>query len=280
MLVPKNQQGDSLLRCISRLVPELTASSARIALEVGCVFVGKRRQKDPNLRLKAGALVTVNLGRPFEDRLSGDELPPRPLTILFEDEHLIVVNKPSGVHTVPTPEGDVGTLLWSVEQHVAQAGGARPTVVHRLDMPTSGVLCFAKGKLASQRLMDLFKAHDLVRQYDAFVHGHWPKDTTIEAPVDGRRALTHIKLQQRLSNATWLLCTLETGRTHQIRKHTSAAGHPVLADPKYGSKQPNDPPRLALHARDLAFEHPARKERMHFHVPLAPELAAWATAHA
>src|SRR5690606_21877562 len=154
-------------------------------------------------------------------------------------------------------------------------------VVHRLDLHTRGVLVFAQTKAANAGRPELFKRHELVRRYDVFTQAQRTEARKPDAPIDGKRALTllpPLAVHERLS---WLEATLETGRTHQIRKHLLGIGHPVLRDPKYGRepRQSWHPPRLALHAKQLCFVHPITGLTLDLKAELPPDLAQWLTAH-
>jgi 23S rRNA pseudouridine1911/1915/1917 synthase len=277
-IVPPDLQGHTLKDCLVRLVTELGERTAPVALEVGCVFVGRKREKHAGRRIDSGQRVSVNLGAPFDAYVlalsAGTPLPheatalqPR---VLYEDRHLVVVDKPSGVHTVPTPEGDLGTLLWQLERREP----AGPLfVVHRLDMLTSGVLVFARTATANQKLAALFKRHHLLRRYDAFVCGRWTETTTIRNPVGGKPAVTHVRPVSVHGTVTRLECQLETGRTHQIRKHLTSRGHPIAGDPEYGRSA--TAPRLALHARQLSFRHPLTQRHLNFEAELPDDLESW-----
>ena len=160
--------------------------------------------------------------------------------------------------------------MWQLEQ---REPAAPLFVVHRLDMLTSGVLVFARTAAANQKLAALFKCHDLIRRYDAFVCGRWTETTTIATPVSGKPAITHVRPISVHGRVTRLECQLETGRTHQIRKHLTSRGHPVAGDPAYGGF--GAAPRLALHARQLSFHHPLTNRPLNFEAELPNDLRAW-----
>ena len=202
-----------------------------------------------------------------------------PLNILFEDAHIIIINKPPGMVTHPAPGNPDGTLVNALIHHCGDSltgigGERRPGIVHRLDKDTSGVMMAAKTAEAHGRLTDMFAAHDLDRVYTALVWGV-PRERvqTIEAAIgrnsrdrkkmaitaNGRHAITHLEVQRALPPlASLVACRLETGRTHQIRVHMQSRGHPLLGDTMYarGKKDPVEVPRLMLHARRLEFPHP------------------------
>jgi 23S rRNA pseudouridine1911/1915/1917 synthase len=310
--VPSDAAGLRLDQCLARCVTGLSRRTARIALDLGGIFVDNKRVKVASRKVYPGQRVRVYLGTAFanatkatgRDARARDEAKLPPPRILYEDEHVITVFKPAGLLTAPTPESDRNNLL-SVLSHRTQPP-ERLFVVHRLDLHTSGVLIIARSELANQRLSETFRTHTLTRQYEVWVSGHVPEqEFSVTTPVGGKPAITHFRVLRRLTipeangsavspddgssaNATQhpvthLEATLETGRTHQIRIHASSMGHPVLADPKYGQRESWHPRRLALHAKRLALPHPATGEPLDFVAPPPEDLEAWlanVTTHA
>jgi 23S rRNA pseudouridine1911/1915/1917 synthase len=281
--VPVEAHGLRLDQCLARCVEPLSRSSARVALDLGAVFVDQRRVKVASRKVAAGQHVVVHLGGAFERsskqvgraaRERDDaELPP--FRVLFEDAHLVAVYKPAGLLSAPTPEGDSGNL----QRQLSRRGG-EVFVVHRLDLQTSGVLVYAKTRAANHALSEMFRSHDLTRRYDVFAAGA-PRDEvfSVRQSLSGKPAVTHLRRLAQHAAFCHLEATLETGRTHQIRRHLLSRGLPVLADAEYSQREPWHPRRLALHAKHLAFVHPATGEALAFDVELPDDLAGWLRAH-
>ena len=262
-------------------------------IEEGRVRLNGRIAKAAS-KVRAGDSIEVELPDPTPDRAAPEDIP---LTVLYEDEHLIVLDKPAGMLTHPYPGRMSGTLVNALLFHcrdLAGIGGKiKPGIVHRLDKLTSGVMVAAKSDAAHQGLAKQFKAHTLTRAYLALVHGQVEKERgTIQSLIGrnprhrlkmtgrvsrGKLAITHFQVKARYPGFTLLECRLETGRTHQIRVHLSEAGHPLLGDPLYG--QGRHPPnrltptqhsalkhlkRQALHAYLLGFIHPVTGRRLEF----------------
>lgn len=275
--------GQRLDQVLARAVPDLSRRRARVVIDLGGVFVDKVRTKVASRPIRAGQVIEVHLGGVFAAtsgalgagaRARADAALPT-FELLYEDDDLYVVDKPAGLVTAPTPESDRGNLA----DLLAQRAGRPVFVVHRLDRPTSGVLVVARTDLANRVLGAAFAAHALEREYRAVVAGAWSGPATIDRPIAGKRAVTHVEPVRALAGATLLRVTLETGRSHQIRIHTAGCGHPVLGDTQHGGERSRTfmprPPRLALHARVLGFPHPRTGAPMRFERELPPELAAW-----
>ncbi len=274
-VVPADSTHLRLDQCLARHIAPLSRRTAKIALDIGCVFVNKKRVKTASRQVHEGDSVVAHLEGAYERALSGVEESSPPLNILHEDRHLVVVHKSAGTLTAPTPESDRNNLLFSLDARAPK--GPRHYVVHRLDLHTSGVLVFAKTRDANRALSEMFRKHDLVRQYDVFVHGQFDDALKrIDTPIEGKAAVTHFQVEKRYADYSWLTATLETGRTHQIRRHVTSVGHPVVLDPQYG-KQRSTAPRMGLHAKRLSFVHPMTREQLNFRAPLPPDLQAWVT---
>jgi 23S rRNA pseudouridine1911/1915/1917 synthase len=280
--VPAEADGLRLDQCLARCVEPLSRSSARVALDLGAVFVDDRRVKVASRKVVAGQHVVVHLGGAFEraHKQVGraaralDEARLPPFRVLFEDEHLVAVYKPAGLLSAPTPEGDSSNLQMQLSRR-----GGEVFVVHRLDLQTSGVLVYAKTRASNHALSELFRAHDLTRRYDVFAAGA-PGDEafSVRQSLSGKVAVTHFRRLAQHAAFCHLEATLETGRTHQIRRHLLSRGWPVLADAEYSRREPWHPPRLGLHAKHLGFVHPATGAPLAFDVELPDDLAGWLQA--
>ncbi|MDF2702238.1 MAG: ribosomal large subunit pseudouridine synthase [Rubrobacteraceae bacterium] len=237
---------------------------------------------------EALASYRVRGGERVEARLPDGELAPEeiPVPLVFEDEFLVVVDKPAGLVVHPGAGNPSGTLVNALLGR-GIAGGedpARPGIVHRLDRDTSGLMVVAKGEPAYSRLVEMMAGRTVRRGYRAVVVGEGlPETGTVDSPVGrdpdnptlmtagvGRPAVTHFEVVRQAAGHTMLMVRLETGRTHQIRVHLSAIGHPVYADPLYGGAVPGR--RLWLHAERLSFVHPVSGEGMDFESSVPEDL--------
>jgi 23S rRNA pseudouridine1911/1915/1917 synthase len=267
--VAADDGGLRLDQVIPRHVAGLSRRKARAVIDVGGVFVDRMRVKVAGRTVRPGQRIDVHLGAALE-RAAQPSLQPH---VVHLDDAVIVVDKPAGLVTAPTPEADRGDLL----DLLARVHGD-VYLVHRLDLPTSGLLVFARTRDANKRLGDAFKAHDVDREYVAVAIGE-VAGQTIDRPIGGKRAVTHVAPIEALSGATLLSVQLETGRNHQIRVHLAGIGHPVAGDRTHGGRMERTfiprPPRLALHARVLGFTHPVSGERVRFETPLPDDLSRW-----
>lgn len=268
-VVAPEDDGLRLDQVIPKRVPALSRRKARTVIDAGGVFVDRTRTKVAGRPVKRGQRIEVNLGSE-----SRTDAPPT-ASVVFSDEHLIIANKPAGLVTAPTPESDRGDLL---DQLKTQFGEVY--LVHRIDLPTSGLLVFARTREANKLLGDAFAEHRIEREYRAVAIGEVVAQT-IDRPIEGRRAVTHVEVIEPLAGATLLAVKLETGRTHQIRIHLAGLGHPLAGDSQHGGERSRTfiprPPRLALHAAVLGFTHPATGNQVRWEAPLPDELAAWIT---
>jgi 23S rRNA pseudouridine1911/1915/1917 synthase len=306
--VPPEHAGERIDRVLAALVRDCSRSTLQRWIEEGRVTIDGAPVSAKS-RARAGARVRVEPAAPPASSAVPQDIP---LAVLYEDEHLAVIDKPAGLVVHPAPGHPDGTLvnalLWRFGGDVAAAAESedddalgllaqpRPGIVHRLDRDTSGVMVVARTPVAREGLMKQFAKHDLERAYLAIVvgehperalydtlHGRHPRDRkrfTSEVKR-GKRAVTRAARVERLHGATLVRCTLETGRTHQIRVHLAEHGHPLLGDPVYG-RVPRDARlreiaaelgRQALHAAVLGFTHPVSGEALRFESPLPPDLA-------
>jgi len=297
--------GQRLDRVLQRHVPELSRTRFKQLILDGAVTCEDAPQRDPAQRVLPGQRFTIMLPEPAEPTPAAQ---PMPLAIVFEDENLIVIDKPAGLVVHPAPGNPEGTLVNALLAHcgdsLAGIGGVRrPGIVHRLDKDTSGLLVVAKTEPAHRALSRDFAGRRVERAYDAFVWGV-PKPSSGEisgnigrsprnrkkmavvADSRGKPAVTRYRVEQRFDDHAALIeCRLLTGRTHQIRVHLAHAGHPLIGDPAYGTRSGRAAaklgaagaaiagfPRQALHARLLGFTHPATGEKLRFESPLPTDL--------
>jgi 23S rRNA pseudouridine1911/1915/1917 synthase len=285
---------------LSQKEPALSRSRIKRLIEMGEVQVGGRKAKAA-LRLRENDAVTLTLPEPRKLELEAQAIP---LKVLYEDRHLIVVDKPAGLVVHPGAGNYSGTLVNALLHRCPDLTGVggvlRPGIVHRLDKDTSGVLVAAKDDLAHRFLAEQFKKHTAKRKYIGVVFGQLADEGQVAAsigrhpthrkkmsarPRKGREAKTHWRVLERFRSFNLAEFRLETGRTHQIRVHLSSIGHPILGDPLYGgrSRLTSIEPlalrqglqrlrRQALHAACLGFVHPVTKEPMEFSSPLPPDL--------
>lgn len=268
------EKGRRLDQFLAEALEELTRSAAQRLAEDGQVLLnGKPLKKN----YKVGGSETIEVRLPDPEPI--DAVPQNiPLDIAYEDDDLLVINKPKGMVVHPAPGNPDGTVVNAVLYHCGDSlsgiGGAfRPGIVHRIDKDTSGLLMIAKHDKAHLYLSEQLKDHTLARTYEAVVIGSLKEDRgTVDAPIgrspkdrkkmaivpDGRRAVTHYEVIARYPGYTHIRCKLETGRTHQIRVHMASLGHPIAGDQVYGpAKSKYDLQGQCLHARTLTFLHPS-----------------------
>ena len=286
LILTADREGERLDAFLARSVPGLTRSAAQKLLEDGAVTLSGRPGKK-NDRTVVGIKVSVTL--PDPEPL--DVLPQNiPLDVVYEDDDVIVVNKPVGMVVHPAPGHPDGTLVNALLYHCGSSlsginGVLRPGIVHRIDRATSGLIIAAKNDRAHLALAAQLQDHTLARVYEAVAVGSLKEDSgTVDAPIgrhpvdrkkmavdrkNGRPAVTHWSVLARYPGYTRVECRLETGRTHQIRVHMASIGHPLLGDVVYGNKKPF--PGLAgqcLHAKRLRFLHPSTGEPVEVECPL------------
>ncbi|MEO8552405.1 MAG: RluA family pseudouridine synthase [Kofleriaceae bacterium] len=267
--VTADDAGLRLDQILPRHVAGLSRRKARSVIDLGGVFVDRSRVKVAGRTLRAGQVVEIVMGAVIER----GEQPDKAFELVHEDPAFVIVNKPAGLVTAPTPESDRGDLLDLIGRRFGEV-----YLVHRIDMPTSGLLVFARTRDANKTLGDAFKAHDVEREYRAVAVGAVAAQT-IDRPIEGKRAVTHVEPLESLAGATLVAARLETGRTHQIRIHLAGLGHPVAGDRAHGGEASRTflprAPRLALHAAVLGFAHPITGERLRWERPIPDELAQW-----
>ena len=261
---------------------DLTRSRIQKLIADGEVTVNQSATK-ANTKLKIGDVVEVNIPKPKETQLQAEEIP---LDIVYEDKHMLVVNKPQGMVVHPAAGNYCGTLVNALMAHCGDNlsginGEIRPGILHRIDKDTSGLLLVAKDDKAHLGLSEQIKAHSLTREYICLVHGRIKEDSgTIDAPIgrdpkdrkkmtithkNSKNAVTHFFVLERFEKYTLVKCRLETGRTHQIRVHMSKNGHPIVGDPVYGRKKEEFKLKgQLLHAWKVGFIHPITGEYMEF----------------
>jgi len=284
----------------------LSRERVKALLGEGRISVGGKPASHASLKLAEGMPFRIAVPPPVPAEAEAQDIP---LNIVFEDEHLLVVDKPAGLVVHPAAGNLDGTLVNALLHHCARNGGgqlsgiggvARPGIVHRIDKDTSGLLVVAKSDAAHEGLARQFADHSIHRAYLAIVAGHpRPAAGTVRGAIArstanrkkmalvedgpgrtrGKHAVTHYRVLENLDGAALVECRLETGRTHQVRVHMSSIGHPLLGDPVYGRTPARLRPilsgldfrRQALHAAELGFIHPVSGQEMHFSSPPPPD---------
>jgi 23S rRNA pseudouridine1911/1915/1917 synthase len=291
--------GWRLDRALAAAVPTLSRERLKSLIRSGAVETDGLPVRDPATKVRGAESLRLAVPEP---RPAHNEAQDIPLKVVFEDEHLLVVDKPAGLVVHPAAGNFDGTLVNALLHHCGGSlsgigGVARPGIVHRIDKDTSGLLVVAKTDVAHEGLAKQFAAHSIDRRYLAIVSGV-PKLSggTIDAPLArssanrkkiavveagrGKRAVTRWKRLQVLQEAALIECRLETGRTHQVRVHMASIGHPLVGDQVYGGsgkahrKLLNELgfQRQALHAAELGFTHPVTKRALSFASPLPPDM--------
>lgn len=270
---------------------DLSRSRIAALIEGGFASVDGTPELKPSRRIEAGHAYRLCVPRPKETRAVAQDIP---LTILYQDADIAVIDKPCGMVVHPASGNTDGTLVNALLYHVRDLSGIggemRPGIVHRLDKDTSGILLVAKNDHAHAALSEQFKARTMEKHYLAVAYGRFSKDSgVIDAPIDrhptdrkrmavvpnGKPSRTEWTVLESLTGATLLDVHLLTGRTHQIRVHMKSIGHPLLGDAVYAPhiKLPVHIPRLMLHAHSIAFDHPSTGERMRMEAPVPAEFS-------
>lgn len=273
--ITSEQVNNRIDKLLSDLIPELSRSYIQKLLSEGNILVNNNPVKS-NYKLRLDDTISVTIPEPEDINILPEDIP---LDIVFEDEDILIVNKPKGMVVHPAAGHYTGTLVNAIMYHCKEQlssinGVLRPGIVHRIDMDTTGLLVVCKNDLAHQSLAEQLKVHSITRKYYAIVYDNIVEDEgTINKPIgrhptdrkkqtidlrNGREAITHYRVLERLNGKyTFIECQLETGRTHQIRVHMSSIHHPILGDTVYGpDKNPYHLQGQTLHAGVLGFQHP------------------------
>ena len=278
--------GERIDKYLSEQLEDMTRSHIQKLIKENMVRVNGMAVKS-NFKLSASDQIEVEIPELKEPDIHPENIP---LDILYEEQDILVVNKPKGMVVHPAPGHYTGTLVNAIMYHCKDNlsginGVLRPGIVHRIDMDTTGSLLICKNDRAHQALAEQLKEHSLTRKYHAIVQGRLKEDEgTIDKPIgrhpidrkkmsvhstNGREAITHNRVLKRFQQFTYIECQLETGRTHQIRVHMSSIGHPILGDQIYGpAKCPYKLQGQTLHAKVLGITHPITGEYMEFDAPL------------
>ncbi|WP_413664317.1 23S rRNA pseudouridine(1911/1915/1917) synthase RluD [Microbulbifer sp. CNSA002] len=297
--VPANMAGRRLDQAAAELIPDFSRARLQSWIKGGQLTLNGAPAKAKE-KLFGGELIQLRAELEPQGSWAAQDLD---LNIMYEDDCLMVVNKPAGLVVHPAAGNPDGTLLNGLLHHnPAQELIPRAGIVHRLDKDTSGLMVVAKTLAAQTHLVDQLKQRTVSRQYDALVQGYITTAGRVDAPIGrhrqnrlkmavldfgGKEAITHYRVQERYSAYTLLRCKLETGRTHQIRVHMAHIRHPLVGDPLYGGRPKLPPeasadlvealqsfPRQALHAAELALVHPTSGQDMHWCAPMPADMQA------
>ena len=285
-LVPETANGMRIDKFLSEACEDLSRSYLQKLLKSELIEVNQKTVKN-SYRLSVGEIIEFEDPEAVEPEIVAENIP---LDIIYEDADIILINKPKGMVVHPAAGHYSGTLVNGLMYHCRDGlsginGVMRPGIVHRIDMDTTGVLIVCKNDFSHNSLAEQLKVHSITRKYYAIVHGIIHEETgTINAPIgrhpvdrkkmsinhkNGREAITHFRVLERLKQFTYVECQLETGRTHQIRVHMASIGHPLLGDSVYGpAKCPFKLQGQTLHAGVLGIIHPRTGEYMEFTAPL------------
>ena len=279
------EEGSRLDSYATSRCPQLSRSHVQRLIEDGLVTVNGRASKS-GYKMQSGDRIEVEIPLPQPIAPQPEDIP---LSIVYEDDDMLVIDKPAGLTVHPAPGHSEHTLVNAILAHcpaLSINGSIRPGIVHRLDKDTSGLMMIAKNDAAQRDLSNQIKSRSVLKQYTVLVHGHLsPEEGVIEAPIgrdpsarkrmaivaSGRAARTRYSVLKYFKGYTLLEVTLETGRTHQIRVHMSATGFPVVGDAVYG-KASNIVARQFVHASRLGFNLPSNGKRVEFTAPLPGDL--------
>lgn len=281
------QENERLDKYVSLIYPDFSRSFFQKLIKESAIFVNNKPEK-ANYRVKAEDVVTIHFPDATETAIEPENIP---LDILYEDQDVLVVNKPKGMVVHPSAGHYSGTLVNGILYHCKDSlsginGEIRPGIVHRIDMDTTGSLIVCKNDISHVNIAEQIKQHSVNRIYEGIVYGNVKNDEgTIEGaigrhPIDrkkmaineknGKPAITHYKVLERFGNYTYMQFKLETGRTHQIRVHMSSIGHPLLGDSLYANGKTAFKNLIGqtLHAKTIGFVHPTTQTYMEFEAPL------------
>lgn len=273
-------------RFLAEMMREQSRSYIQKLIKEGLVTVNNHSIKS-NYKVQSDDLIQITVPEPEEPDILPENIP---LDILYEDQDILIINKPKGMVVHPSAGHYSHTVVNAVMYHCKDNlsginGVMRPGIVHRIDMDTTGAIVICKNDTAHQHLAEQLKDHSITRKYRAIVYGNFKEDTgTITGDIgrhptdrkkmaivqrNGKPAVTHYQVLERFGSYTYIECRLETGRTHQIRVHMASKGHPLLGDTVYGpSRCPFVLQGQCLHAMTLGFQHPATGKYVEFEAPL------------
>ena len=285
--VMEEQEGERLDKFLSIIYPDTSRSFFQKLIKEQAILVNQKAEK-ASYRMNYEDVVTIHFPDAVETTIEPEDIP---LNILYEDDDLLIVNKPKGMVVHPSAGHFSGTLVNAIMYHCKDSlsginGEIRPGIVHRIDMDTTGSLIVCKNDNSHVNIAEQIKVHSVNRIYEGIVHGNVKEDEgTIEAPIgrhpierkkmainekNGKPAITHYKVLERFGNYTYMQFKLETGRTHQIRVHMSSIGYPLIGDSLYSSGKSafKNLVGQTLHAKTIGFIHPSTQEYMEFQAPL------------
>ena len=288
-IIEEDMKGTRLDVVLSLVIEEASRSHLQKLIDIGRVEVNGESGAVKKYKVKTGDMIKVTIPEPVHLNVLPEDIP---IDIVYEDDDVLVVNKPKGMVVHPAAGNYTGTLVNAILYHCKNLssinGVIRPGIVHRIDKDTSGLLMIAKNDAAHRSLADQLSAHTITRAYRAIVYNNFKEDTgTVDAPIgrdpknrlkmavtdlNSKEAVTHYKVLQRFGSLTYVECRLETGRTHQIRVHMAHINHPLLGDATYGPKKKvMGVETQMLHAKVLGFRHPKTGDYMEFNSPLPQE---------
>ena len=285
--VMAEQEGERLDKFLSIIYPDTSRSFFQKLIKENAILVNDKVEKS-SYRMNFEDVVTIHFPDAIETTIKPEDIP---LDILYEDDDLLIVNKPKGMVVHPSAGHYSGTLVNAIMYHCKDSlsginGEIRPGIVHRIDMDTTGSLIICKNDNSHVHIAEQIKVHSVNRIYEGIVHGNVKEDEgTIEGAIgrhpierkkmainekNGKPAITHYKVLERFGNYTYMQFKLETGRTHQIRVHMSSIGHPLLGDCLYSSGKSafKNLEGQTLHAKTIGFIHPSTGEYMEYSAPL------------